>query len=95
MSSNYTHVFHEQGNGFPRIGDEVLVEGDCGWHKIMRIVGMSHIHTRQWQPNWIYLALEDADRDYIDLSDADADDAWEGLHHVAEMPLDGDCANED
>lgn len=23
--SNFTHVFHEQGNGFPQVGDEVLV----------------------------------------------------------------------
>ena len=79
---DYTHEFHEAGNGFPDVGDEVLIEGDCGWHKIKRVASISPIHTRQWQPNMVYLTLDDADRDYDDLSADSADAAWEDLHHV-------------
>lgn len=78
----YTHEFYEQGNGFPKIGDEVLVEGDGGWHAIKRVTAISRIHTSQGVANHVYLALEDADIDYDDLSDAEADAAWENLHHV-------------
>lgn len=80
---NYTHIFHEAGNGFPKVGDEVLIEGNCGFHEIKKVTEISHIHTEQWQANRVYLTLEDADRDYDNLSDDDAKDAWENLPHVS------------
>lgn len=82
---NYTHIFHETGNGFPTVGDEVLVEGVCGWHTIMQVVEISSVHTRQWAPNYVYLSLDAADRDYDELDDDDAREAWESLHHVSVM----------
>lgn len=81
--SNYTHIFHEAGNGFPRVGDEVIIERDMGWHEIKKVASISSIHTRQWQANWIYLTLEAADRDYDDLDDAEAEAAWNDLYHVS------------
>lgn len=83
--AKYTHQFIEQGNGYPSVGDEVLVEGDMGWHEIKVVAEISPIHTRQYQPNYVYLTLEAADRDYDDLSDAETDKAWSDLHHVAEI----------
>ena len=74
----FTHVFHETGNGFPGVGDEVLIEGDCGWHKVHTVTAKSSIHTRQWQANWIYLTLSDDSRDYDDTD-------WDDLYHVAEI----------
>lgn len=85
--SEYTHVFYEAGNGFPNIGDEVLVEDDYGWNKIKRVASISSIHTRQWSANWVYLTLGDEDRVYDDLSDDDAETAWFDLHHVKEIEV--------
>lgn len=80
--TTYTHVFRESGNGFPRVGEAVLVEGDCGGHSIMRVVETSPIHTRQWAANWMYLTLGPADREWDDLTEMEQDAAWEGLCHV-------------
>lgn len=81
--NEYTHVFRESGNRFPRIGDEVIVEE--AETEIKRVASVSPIHTRQWEANRIYLTLVDADRDYSAMSDLDADVAWGGLHHVFEI----------
>lgn len=78
----YTHIFHERGNGFPAVGEEVLVERSSGWHEIKKVAEISSIHTRQYASNYVYLALSDADRDYGELDEEEAKDAWENLHHV-------------
>lgn len=86
--SNFTHVFHEQGNGFPQVGDEVLVADDSGWHSIHLVETVSRIQTGSCgsgQANYIYLTLEDAERDYDNLSESAQDRAWNNLHHVSEI----------
>lgn len=86
--SDFTHVFLEAGNGFPGVGDDVLIGADCGRIEIKKVASISRINTRQWKPNWIYLTLTDADRDYDELSDDEAEEAWEELHHVNEITAD-------
>ena len=87
--SEYTHIFKERGNGFPQPGDEVLIESIDGWHEIKRVSCRSRIHTEQWQSNFVYLDLEDADRDYASLGDDEAAEAWENLPHVE--PINNDA----
>lgn len=84
-SDPFTHIFCENGNGFPSEGEEVLIVGECGWHQLKKVARTSHIHTRQWEANYIYLTLTDADRDYSDLTDEEQDEAWESLPHVEEI----------
>ena len=49
----WTHIMREAGNGFPRDGEDVLIEDQSGWHKIVRVARTSSIVTRQWEPNYI------------------------------------------
>jgi hypothetical protein len=78
----WTHTFSEAGNGFPSDGELVIEEGDMGWHKLMRVVETSRIHTSQWRANTIYLLAEDAEENWDDYSDKELDEMWEDLHHI-------------
>lgn len=82
----YTHIFRESGNGFPRDGETVIEPADDGWHKLLRVVDSSPIHTGNamaGDANFLYLRCEAADQDFDDLSEAAADAAYEDMHHVA------------
>jgi hypothetical protein len=83
--SQYTHEFHEQGNGFPCVGDDVIVDCGHGDFKLQRVTGVSSIQTKQWAANWIYLTLTDADADWDDLEKEDQDRCFDSLHHVSEI----------
>jgi hypothetical protein len=80
--TEWTHEFHEQGNGFPSDGEDVIIADDLGWHKIVRVAKTSAIHTRQWQANYLYTTIEDSDTDYESMSESEQAEAWENLHHV-------------
>lgn len=47
----FTHLFLEAGNGYPAKRDWVYDEDS----RILRVVSVSPIHTRQWQANHVYL----------------------------------------
>lgn len=92
VDTEYTHVIEERGNGLPSVGDEVIVHDDSGWHEIRRIESISRIITEQWRANRVYVTLEDAEREYDDLTEAEQEEAYEGLHHAD--PLDDDEVSE-
>ena len=83
----YTHIVTETGNGLPAEGDEVLIYDDHGWHRISVVATSSPIHTgpNPGDGDYIYVTLTEADRDYDDLSDDDADDAFDALPHAAPL----------
>lgn len=86
--TTWTHQFTEQGNGFPDVGDDVLLEGDCGWHTLLRVLEIDSISTAQTgsgMGNSVLLRCERSPNDYDDMNDDAADAAWESLHHVAEI----------
>lgn len=84
---DYTHEFHEQGNGFPSIGDDVIVHHDeCGGYGLAKVASISSIHTKQWQSNWIYLTLEDSGTDWDSLDEQEQDRLYDSLHHVKPLP---------
>lgn len=83
--SKFKHEFHERGNGFPSVGDDVLIEDKNGWHALARVRHVSRIQTMQWHANYVYLALEESDRDYGDLDEVEQDQAWKDLYHVVEI----------
>lgn len=81
----YTHIYTEQGNGYPQDGEEVIVEGESGAAEIRRVISSSPIQTgnaMRGAGNYIYVELGDADRDYDELSEEEQDEAWETLYHV-------------
>ena len=89
----YTHMFHEAGNGFPGVGDEVISDEDggiCNDIRLLKVVGMSRIHTRQWHANYVYLVCEPADRDWDDLSESKQDRLYDTLHHVSRLDREDD-----
>jgi len=81
--TNYTHEFYEAGNGFPSVGDEVIVNYDeSGNYGLAKVAAVSSIQTRQWKANWIYLTLEDPATYWDDLEPAEQDRLYDSLHHV-------------
>ena len=84
-TKTWTHEFCEAGNGFPGVGENVIVSlgGDI---RLLTVKQISSIHTSQWQANWVYLVCEDADQDWDDMDEDEQDAAWENMHHVG--PLD-------
>jgi len=84
----YEYIFEEAGNGFPQDGEEVLLEDELGWHKLMTIVESSPIHTIQWQANFLYLMAVESERDYDSLSESEQDEVWESHYRI--QPLTDD-----
>jgi hypothetical protein len=84
MNNEFTHEFHEQGNGFPCVGDDVIVNhDDCGHYNLARVASTSPIHTKQWNANYIYVTLEDSPTDWDELSSEKQDELYDSLHHVS------------
>jgi hypothetical protein len=89
----YTHEFHEAGNGFPCVGDNVIVDCGYGDFQLKKVASVSSIQTKQWAANWIYLTLADSDTDWDDLDQAEQDRLYDSLHHVSEIDY-SDLINE-
>lgn len=82
--TTYTHIYEYDGSeGYPVGGDDVLVEGECGWHTIMTVQAVSDImRDGQYGGSYVLLACAESDTDYGVLSQAEQDAAWEDMRHV-------------
>ena len=81
MNETYTHEFHESGNGFPSLGDDVIC--DCGSSiKLLKIVSTSCIQTAQFRANMFYVECAASDTDWDDLSESEQDRLYANMHHV-------------
>ena len=78
------YTISEAGNGWPQIGDEILIEGACGWHTLAVVVSGGNIATHgSGRANTCDVeTTEDGARDWDDLTDDEKDEAWESLAHV-------------
>jgi len=77
-----TYYLTERGNGFPTVGDEVILADESGWHILLVITRRSRIETQQWQANRLRVECEASERKWDDLRDDEQDELWESLHHV-------------
>lgn len=78
----WTHHFSEAGNGFPGVGDNVIIEDESGWYEIVKVATVSRIQTEQFCANMIYLTVEESELDWGALTEAEQDEAWGSLYHV-------------
>lgn len=90
--SEYTHIFHECGNGFPGDGEEVVC-ADMSWGAMLLVVeSSSMIHTgRSGEPNYVYCVCREADREWDDLTEDEQDELFHD-HHVD--PIDADDSDD-
>lgn len=78
------YICKEQGKSFSlSVGDLVLLETDFG-PKIMKISYVGPIHTRQYEPNFVYLDLLESDIEWEDLTEHEQDLMLEECNFVQE-----------
>lgn len=83
MSNNYTHIAFENEQGLPRVGEVVLGTCNDGSLPLLEIVEMSHIHTVQFQANYVYVTcITRPDLDAWEMGDA----AYKKLKSVRPIP---------
>lgn len=90
IMANYTHEFHEAGNGFPQDGDNVLCEWG-GEVEILTVEESSPIHTAQWQANMIYVTCRPADECWDDLTEQEQAKRYQSDHWVKPITADVDA----
>lgn len=78
---SYTHEFHEAGNGFPDVGDDVILDKD-GDIALLTVTAIGPIHTAQWQANMVYLTCEPAADDWDAYSESQQDRMYDNYYHV-------------
>jgi hypothetical protein len=77
-------IFREAGNGYPAVGEEVVYQPDGDEPRLMKVIEMGSIQTRQWAANWCECECEDADRSWDDLSESERDEMYRDGHHVSD-----------
>jgi outer membrane protein assembly factor BamB len=87
---DYTHEFHEMGNGFPSVGDYVLCDHEHEGIQILKVESVSRIHTRQFSANWVYLVCKKTKRNFYNISPKKGDQLWENSYHVTQIDMSKD-----
>lgn len=87
MTTTYTHLFTERGNGFPPDAAEVLEADDVGGGSLWIVRGSGMIQTHgSGDGNTVPLICEPSDRDWDDLTEDEQDALYQDAYRVARIP---------